>query len=46
MNADPLEVMLINMGYRISGVLDSPEVNGGDTDESEHPGSNVRCTQS
>lgn len=27
MNADPLEVMLMNMGYRITGVLD------GDDDE-------------
>ena len=25
MNADPLEVMLMNMGYRITGVLDGEE---------------------
>lgn len=28
MNADPLEVMLMNMGYRIPGVLDSEDVEG------------------
>lgn len=26
MNADPLEVMLMNMGYRIPGVLDGEEI--------------------
>lgn len=25
MNADPLEVMLLNMGYRITGVLDDED---------------------
>lgn len=29
MNADPLEVMLMNMGYRITGVFDVDEEEGG-----------------
>lgn len=35
MNADPLEVMLLNMGYRITGFLD--------VDEDENSGDNPTC---
>ena len=38
MNADPLEVMLMNMGYRITGVLD-----GDEEEEREGP---VQCRPS
>ena len=38
MNADPLEVMLVNMGYRITGILD-----GEDDDDREGP---VQCRPS
>ena len=40
MNADPLEVMLMNMGYRITGVLDE-----GDEEErgGEGADSSVQC---
>lgn len=40
MNADPLEVMLMNMGYRITGVLDVDE---DDPDRSDHT---VQCRPS
>ncbi|XP_064601021.1 WD and tetratricopeptide repeats protein 1-like [Liolophura sinensis] len=40
MNADPLEVMLMNMGYRITGVLDVDEE---DPDRSDHT---VQCRPS
>lgn len=44
MNADPLEVMLLNMGYRISGVS---EAGGGPLDDQSDVGaSSVRCSQS
>lgn len=35
MNADPLEVMLMNMGYRITGFLD--------VDEDENQGESPTC---
>ena len=38
MNADPLEVMLMNMGYRITGVVDGEE-----DDDREGP---VQCRPS
>ena len=38
MNADPLEVMLMNMGYRITGVLDG--------EEEEEQGGPVTCRPS
>lgn len=40
MNADPLEVMLMNMGYRITGVLDME-----DEDDQEGAASNSRSDQ-
>ncbi|KAK6170193.1 hypothetical protein SNE40_018646 [Patella caerulea] len=40
MNADPLEIMLMNMGYRITGFLDVDEE---DSERSEQP---VNCHQS
>ena len=41
MNADPLEVMLMNMGYRITGVLD-----GDDGDERGAEDGPVHCRPS
>ena len=44
MNADPLEVMLMNMGYRITGGLDPDEGNEGSGDrDGEGP---VTCRSS
>ncbi len=46
MNADPLEVMLMNMGYRITGVLDGEEEEregGGGGEGGEGP---VQCRTS
>ncbi|KTF77715.1 hypothetical protein cypCar_00030168, partial [Cyprinus carpio] len=43
MNADPLEVMLLNMGYRISG-LSSRGTEGSDDEESSE--SQVQCRSS
>ena len=41
MNADPLEVMLMNMGYRLSGAYDVDE------DEEHRPGeAHVACPTS
>lgn len=44
MNADPLEVMLMNMGYRISGLMD---VGGGSGEMPEgSAAAPVQCHQS
>lgn len=40
MNADPLEVMLMNMGYRITGVLDMD-----DEDQDSGPSTDSRSEQ-
>ena len=45
MNADPLEVMLMNMGYRITGVLDGDEEGQGDS-AGEHTDNPVHCRPS
>lgn len=39
MNADPLEVMLMNMGYRITGVFDVDE-------EEQNNNESVQCRPS
>lgn len=36
MNADPLEVMLMNMGYRISGFLEPDEEDGEQRDSASN----------
>ena len=46
MNADPLEVMLLNMGYRLSGVLDQPSSDDGSGGAGGGSPASIRCTQS
>lgn len=40
MNADPLEIMLLNMGYRLPGVLEQMS-----EDLDSHPGSDRNVVQ-
>lgn len=42
MNADPLEVMLLNMGYRITGLTNS----GMASDDEENTEGQVQCRPS